>query len=97
MAHLFPGFLGQDSRRKTPGMRTTKGDLTWGWAKGLPAMAIRPRKLHQVKCRRAAAEQTKRHRQGLAMTGNEHWLVDAGARAKLLGEVEVPDLDHSPC
>ena len=54
-------------------------------------------KHHQEKCRRAAAEQAKRHRQGLDMTGKEHWLVDAGARAKLLGEVEVPDLDQSPC
>ena len=30
------------------------------------------------------------------MTGREYWLVDAGARAKLLGEVEPSDLDWSP-
>ena len=30
------------------------------------------------------------------MKGKEYLLVDAGARAKLLGEVELPDLDHSP-
>ena len=44
-------------------------------------------KHHQEECLRARAEKTKRHRQGLAMTGKEHWLVDARARAKLLGEV----------
>ena len=27
--------------------------------------------------------------------GKEHWLVDAGARAKLLEEVKPPDLDQS--
>ena len=52
-------------------------------------------KRHQEGCRRAAAERTKRHRQGLAMTGKGHWLVDGGARAKLLGEVELSDLDQS--
>ena len=31
------------------------------------------------------------------MTGREYWFVDAGARAKLLGEVEPSDLDWSPC
>ena len=29
------------------------------------------------------------------MAGREYWLVDAGARAKLLGEVELPDLGQS--
>ena len=54
-------------------------------------------KQHQEECRRAAAEQTKRLRQGLAMTGKRYWFVDAGARAKLLGEVGLSDLDQSPC
>ena len=31
------------------------------------------------------------------MTGKGHWLVDAGARAKRLGEVELSDIDHPPC
>ena len=53
-------------------------------------------KHHHEKCLRARAEETKRHRQGLAMTSKENSLVDAGARAKLLGEGELPDLDHSP-
>ena len=30
------------------------------------------------------------------MTGKGNLLVDAGARAKLLGEVELFNLDHSP-
>ena len=30
------------------------------------------------------------------MTGKENWLVDAGARTKLIGEVEPSDLDYSP-
>ena len=53
-------------------------------------------KHHQEECRRAAAERTKRHKQGLAMMGKEYWLVDAEARAKLLGEVEPPDPDQPP-
>ena len=53
-------------------------------------------KHHQEACRRAAAERTKCHRQGLSMTHKEYWLVDAGARAKLLEEVEPSDLDHPP-
>ena len=53
-------------------------------------------KHNQEECRSAAAERTKRHRQGLAMTGREYWLVDAVARAKILGEVELSDLDQSP-
>ena len=48
------------------------------------------------KCLRALAEGTKRHRQGLAMTGKENWLVDAGARAKLSGEGALSDLGHFP-
>ena len=30
------------------------------------------------------------------MTGKEYRLVDAGARAKLLGELEPPDVDRPP-
>lgn len=44
-------------------------------------------KHHQGGCLRACNEETKRHKQGLAMTGEVYWLVDAGARAKLLREV----------
>ena len=51
---------------------------------------------HQAKCRRAAAERTKFLEQGLAMTGKECRLVDAGAHGKLLREVDLPNLDHSP-
>ena len=51
---------------------------------------------HQGECRRAATERTKRHKQGLAMTGKEYWLVDAEARAILLREVEPPGLDQPP-
>ena len=53
-------------------------------------------KHHQEKCLRSRAEETKRHRQGLAMTGKKFLLVDAGARAKLLGEGELSNLDRSP-
>ena len=31
------------------------------------------------------------------MTGKGHWPVDAGARAELLQEVELPDQDHATC
>ena len=44
----------------------------------------------------ATAERTKLLGQGLAMAGNGYLLIDAEARAKLLGEVEPPDLDQSP-
>ena len=44
----------------------------------------------------AAAERTKRLKQGLAITGKGHWLVDAEACAKLLGEVEPSDLAQFP-
>ena len=53
-------------------------------------------KNHQEECRRAAAERTRRKEQGLAMKGKVHVLVDAKTRAKLLGEVEVPDIDTRP-
>ena len=53
-------------------------------------------KRHQEKCLRARAEETVRHRQGSAMTGKEYLLVDAEARAKLLPEGELSDLDPSP-
>ena len=64
------------------------------WASGSGDLT---EKHHQAECRRAAAERTKRLEQGLAMTGKEYRLVDAGARTKLLGEVEEPsDLDQPP-
>ena len=53
-------------------------------------------KRHQEKCLRARAEETARHRQGSAMTGNAYLLVDAEARAKLLREGGLSDLDPSP-
>ena len=49
-------------------------------------------KNHQEKGRRTTAEQTERYRQGLAMTGKAHWLVDAKTSAKLLGEVELSNI-----
>ena len=73
-----------------------QGRFDMGLGEGLSGSGNSTEKHHQEKCRRAAAEQAKRHRQGLAMTGKDHWLVDAGARAKLLGEVELPDLDQYP-
>ena len=53
-------------------------------------------KHHQEEFRRAAAESTKRHKDGLALTGKEHWLVGSEARAKFLWEVEPSYLDHFP-
>ena len=53
-------------------------------------------KRHQEKCLIARAEETERHRQGSAITGRECLLVDAEARAKLLREGELSDLDQSP-
>ena len=53
-------------------------------------------KRHQEKCLRARVEETARHRQGFAMTGKECLLVDAEARAKLLREGGLSDLDPSP-
>ena len=67
-------------------MRATKGGFTWAWTE----------KHHQGECRRAATERTNPLEQGLAMTDKGYWLVDAGARAKLLGEVDPFDLDQFP-
>ena len=53
-------------------------------------------KRHQEKCLLARADEMERHRQGSAMTGREYLLVDAEARAKLLREGELSDLDPSP-
>ena len=53
-------------------------------------------KNHQEGCRRAADERTRRNEQGLAMKGKVHVLVDAEARAKLLGEIEVPGVRPTP-
>ena len=77
-------------------VRTTEGGLTLTRATGLPALAIRPRSAIKKSFSRARAEETARHRQGLAMTGKEYLLVDAEARAKLLREGELSDLDPSP-
>ena len=90
----FPSFLGQDSRNKALGGRTNKGGLKWG--ERFTDSDDSTEKHHQEECRRAAAERTKRLKQGLAMTGKVHWLIDAEARAELLGEVEPPDLDQFP-
>ena len=76
-------------------MRTTEGGLTLTRAKGLPTLAIRPRSAIKRSVR-ARAEEPARHRQGFAMTGKEYLLVDAEARAKLLREGELSDLDPSP-
>ena len=77
-------------------MRTTKGGMTWAWGEESSDSGDSTKKNHQEKCLRARAEEAKRHRQGLVMTGKEHLLVDAEARAKLLREGELSDLDHPP-
>ena len=45
---------------------------------------------------RAHIETTERHRQGLAMMGNEHLLLNAEERAKLLQEEGLLNLDPGP-
>ena len=76
-------------------MRRTEGGLALPRATG-PALTIRPKSAIEKSISRARAEETKRHKQGPAMTGKEYSLIDAEARSELLREEELFDLDHSP-
>ena len=44
----------------------------------------------------ARVEEMKRHTQGAAMKGKEHWLIDAEARSELLRGRDLSDLDSYP-
>ena len=92
----LPKFPKTRLSKEGAGRAHEKGWLDMGLGKGSSGSDDSAEKHHQEECRRAAAERTKRLKQGLAMTGKEHCPVDAEARAKLLGEVEPSDLDRSP-
>ena len=86
-----------------PAAGISKEDAGWAHWSGWFDMGEGPsdsddstEKKHQEECRRAAAERTRRNEKGLAMKDEVHVLVDAEARAKFLGEVEVSDIDPRP-
>ena len=67
-----------------------------GMGKGLSDSGDSTEMHQQEECRRAAAERTGHLKKSFAMTGKGHWLVDAEARAILLGKVGPSDLDKFP-
>ena len=77
-------------------MRATEGGLALSSATG-PALNIRPRSAIE-KSTSAPVPKKRRvtSKEGLAMTGKEHVLVDAEARAKPFREREMSDLDSAP-